>query len=81
MPKGYINFDTFKEQHPHKPKVKTCPKCKKPMINATRNIFGKVMCTDCLYEEEMRKMSARIRKEEQEKKELAELTDEDYIEE
>lgn len=52
MPKGYIDFDTFKAQHPHKPRIPNCPRCKKPMVNITRNIYGKVMCGDCLAEEE-----------------------------
>lgn len=81
MPKGYIDFETFKSQHPHKPRIPLCPRCKKPMVNVTKNIFGKVMCADCLYAEETRKMASRIKKEEAEKRELAQLTEDDYIEE
>ena len=63
MPKGYIDFDTFKAQHPHKPRIPNCPRCKKPMVNITRNIYGKVMCGDCLAEEEKKREGYRKKQE------------------
>ena len=41
MAKGYIDFDTFKEKYPSKPRFPKCPRCGKPMKSIMTNIFGK----------------------------------------
>jgi uncharacterized Zn finger protein (UPF0148 family) len=79
MPKGYIDFDTFKAQHPHKERIPTCPRCKQPMTNITRNIYGKVMCADCLAADEQKREGFRKRKEEADAKLTQELEDAEAI--
>lgn len=81
MPKGYIDFDTFRAQHPHKPRLPLCPRCKKPMEFVTKNVFGKVMCADCLAAEEGKRSAYLKRKEEREAKIQKELEDEEALKE
>jgi uncharacterized Zn finger protein (UPF0148 family) len=55
MPKGYIKFEDFQKQtNKRKPHLPLCPRCKQPMEFVTHNKFGKVMCANCLAEEEQK---------------------------
>ena len=74
--KGYIDFDTFKAQHPHKPRLPICPRCKKPMENIMTNMFGKRMCADCLRIEESKKSAARLKREQKEVEAAREIDEE-----
>lgn len=74
--KGYIDFDTFKSQHPHKKRLPICPRCKKPMESVMTNAFGKHMCADCLWEEEQKRDAARLRREAKEAKAAKEIDEE-----
>ena len=79
MPKGYIDFDTFKAQHKVKPRYPRCPRCKKPMVSVMINKFGKVMCADC-FSVEVEKMEAALkRKQKQEVKQNEEELEETFV--
>ena len=57
MPKGYIDFDTFKKQTNTKlrPKKYKCPKCHQYVEDTITNLMGKKLCINCYLEEESRK--------------------------
>ena len=78
MPKGYIDFDTFKEKVPSKRKKRLplCARCKKPMEFVMTNTQGKRICPDCLWEEEQRREAKRKKRAEKEAKALKEIDEE-----
>ena len=79
MAKGYIDFDTFKEKYPSKPRFPKCPRCGKPMKSIMTNIFGKRMCAECFQEELIRTEGARKRREENEAKILKAIEEEEAL--
>ena len=78
MPKGYIDFDTFKAMRKTKPRYPRCPRCKKPMISVMTNKFGKVMCADC-FSIEVEKMEAALKR--RQKQENEDRKNEEELEE
>ena len=74
--KGYIDFDTFKEKYPSKPRKFRCPRCKKYSESIITNIFGKRMCVDCFQEENKKVEEARKKREIKEAKSIEEIDEE-----
>ena len=70
MPKGYMSFEDFKTNKGIKEKKWRCPKCHRYVSDTVRNIFGKRMCLDCYYEEEMARKKNSTKLEEPEDEEV-----------
>jgi len=55
MQKGYVDFETFKQQQNYTKRTPKCPRCKKPMETVMVNAYGSKMCPACFILEQSKR--------------------------